>query len=298
MAGTTMLTIYAYAKINLYLDVISRYPDGYHQIESVMQSVSLHDLVEVAPIDTDTITVTCSHEELSGPHNLAYKAAQALRSTYNAQNGAKISITKRIPMAAGLAGGSADAAATLVGLNELWGLKLELAELQHLGIQLGADIPFCLAGGTMLAEGKGEVLSKLQSMPNVPIVIVTPPIHVSTADIYRAVDTQAPEPLRTKNDIVIALESGDIDKIAESSRNLLETVAVKRYPAISRIKQLLVDAGAKGALMSGSGPSIIALCADNTAARRVAVAAKKFDPAAFVEIVEPVTRGVCIEHSA
>lgn len=280
----------AHAKINLYLDVISRYADGYHEIESVMQSVSLFDLVEISP--AEDITVSCSKEELCGQDNLAYKAARLLHDTQGLESGAAISIIKRIPVAAGLAGGSADAAATLAGLNVLWGLHLPLEKLQEIGAKIGADIPFCLAGGTMLAQGKGEILTKLSPVPQMTFVLVTPPLHVSTAEIYRAVDEEKPAPLHSIEEFQGAIASGDINKIAASFSNLLETVAIKRYPAISRVKQLLLDAGSIAVLMSGSGPSVFAVCANEAQAQEIAGIIRRREPSFFTDVVKPVSSGI------
>lgn len=285
-----MLSIKAYAKINLYLDVISRYPNGYHQIQSVMQSVSLHDLIEISP--AQKLNVSCTEETLSGKENLAFRAATVLRETAGIKAGASLNIIKQIPVAAGLAGGSADAAAALTGLNILWGLNLPLKELQQIGAGLGADIPFCLVGGTMLAQGTGGFLTRLDPLPDAAIVIVTPPLHVSTAEIYRAIDEEQPQPLNVKDNFLQALSSRNLGEIARSLNNLLETVALKRYPAISRAKQLGVTSGGVGALMSGSGPSVFILCENLRSANNVVAAVKSAEPGFFVDVAKPVNSGI------
>ncbi len=286
----TMLSIKAHAKINLYLDVISRYPDGYHQIESVMQSISLHDLIEISP--SQELIVSCTEKTLSGEENLAFRAAETLRKQTGIQTGALLHIIKQIPIAAGLAGGSADAAATLTGLNILWGLNLSQGELQAIGATLGADIPFCLEGGTLLAQGKGDILTRLDSMPDTAIVIVTPPLHVSTAEIYHAIDEERAIPLNAKATIIEALTARNIGQIAASLDNLLETVALKRYPAISRAKQLGVTAGGTGALMSGSGPTVFILCEDLRSANAVADSVRAAEPEYFIDVAKPVKSGI------
>ena len=286
----TMLSIKAHAKINLYLDVISRYPNGYHQIESVMQSISLHDLIEISP--AQELIVSCTEETLSGEENLAFRAALELRKQAVVKAGASLNIIKHIPVAAGLAGGSADAAAALTGLNILWGLNLPREELQGIGAGLGADIPFCLAGGTLLAQGKGDILTKLNPMPDTAIVVITPPLHVSTAEIYHAIDEERPAPLNAKDTIVEALSGRDLGQIAVSLDNLLETVALKRYPAISRAKQLGVTAGGIGALMSGSGPTVFILCEDLRSANTVADSVKSAEPEFFVNVAKPFNNGI------
>ncbi|MCL6473152.1 MAG: 4-(cytidine 5'-diphospho)-2-C-methyl-D-erythritol kinase [Firmicutes bacterium] len=285
-----MLSIKAYAKINLYLDVISRYPDGYHQIESVMQSISLHDLVEISP--SQDLSISCTKEELSNKENLAYRAAEMLRATVSKKAGAHIHIKKNIPVAAGLAGGSADAAATLLGLNILWGLDFSLDQLQGIGARLGADIPFCLAGGTMLAEGRGERLSKLNAMPEAWIVVITPPLHISTAEIYHMLDERELAPLYLVREFYDALSSGDVSHIGLMLKNLLEEVVLPIHPEIDGIKKLALDSGALGALMSGSGPSVFALCQDEESAKRVASIMRSRDETLFVEIARPVGWGV------
>jgi len=295
MTSTTnknILTINAYAKINLYLDVVSRYPDGYHKIESVMQSVSLCDTLYVSEAPYPRLNVECSRAELGGARNLAYRAGEALRLHTGVRAGATINIQKKIPVAAGLAGGSADAAATLFGLNQLWGLYLPEEQLKEIAVQLGADIPFCLTGGTMFAEGKGEVLQPLTPMPDITLVIATPPLHVSTAEVYRAVDDAKPAPLLGKDKILAALRERDVDKIAGSLNNLLENVVLKRYPAISEAKECALASGGVGALMSGSGPSIFVICRDTASAEAVAGALRAYDASFFVETARPVPAGV------
>lgn len=289
-----MLSIKAYAKINLYLDVISRYPDGYHQIESVMQSVSLHDLVQVFLPENNSydLNLSCTKEELATEDNLAMKAAKLLRKVTGINAGAQIVIEKRIPVAAGLAGGSADAAATLAGLNRLWGLNLSLAKLQQIGIILGADVPFCLSGGTQFAEGRGEILTPLDTTPKFSLVIATPPLKVSTAEIYRAIDEDIEAPLNKSEKYLQALKSGELGRIVQAQENLLEIVAMKRYPAVSKIKELLLKAGALGAMMSGSGPSVFAICQSKAQASQVADEVRRAEPDTFIEVTEPVSSGI------
>ncbi|MDP2211963.1 MAG: 4-(cytidine 5'-diphospho)-2-C-methyl-D-erythritol kinase [Candidatus Aquicultor sp.] len=287
-----LLTIKAYAKINLYLDVISRYPDGYHQIVSVMQSVSLHDLLEISEAPYPVIDVHCTAGGLSGATNLAYRAALELREQTGVRAGARISIKKNIPIAAGLAGGSADAAATLFGLDRLWGLNLSNDYLKEIATRIGADVPFCLIGGTMLAEGKGELLESLTPVPDISLVIATPPVPVSTAEVYRQFDEASPTTLGKKDEILSALREGDVGSIAGSLNNLLEYVVLKRYPAVLEAKDRALASGALAVLMSGSGPSVFALCGDEATALEVAQAMRLHDSSFFVEVVKPVRAGV------
>lgn len=289
-----MLSIKAYAKINLYLDVISRYPDGYHQIKSVMQSISLHDLVEISP--ANELSLSSTSKELSNKDNLAFKAAEMLRSITSSKAGAHINITKRIPVAAGLAGGSADAAATLAGLNILWGLNLSMEELQRVGAGLGADVPFCLMGGTALAEGRGEKLTRLNPMPKLWMVLATPPMYISTADVYRLVDEREIAPLYTGTEFLNALSSGDIIQISAMLKNLLEEVVLPLHPDIEGIKKLAITAGGSGALMSGSGPSVYIICRDEETAKRVADDLRSRDETLFIDTVRPVDYGFEITY--
>ena len=291
-----LLTIKAYAKINLYLDVISRYPDGYHQIISIMQSVSLHDLLEVSDAPYPVIDVRCTEDALSGTTNLAYRAALELRKQTGVKAGASINIKKNIPIAAGLAGGSADAAATLVGLDRLWGLNLSSEYLIEIASRIGADVPFCLSGGTMLAGGKGELLEPLAPLPDVSLVIATPPVPISTAEVYRQFDEESAAALGKEQAMLSALSRGDIGSIADSLNNLLESVVLKRYPAVSETKDRALASGALAALMSGSGPSVFALCADEKSALEVARAMRVDDDSFFIELVKPVSTGVEITH--
>lgn len=291
-----LLTIKAYAKINLYLDVISRYPDGYHQIVSVMQSVSLHDLLEISDAPYPVIDVRCTEDALSGTTNLAYRAALELRKQTGVKAGASISIKKNIPIAAGLAGGSADAAATLFGLDRLWGLDLSSDYLKEIAMRIGADVPFCLSGGTMLARGKGELLEPLTPLPDISLVITTLPVQVSTAEVYRQFDEEGAAALGKEQEMLNALRRGDVGGIAGSLNNLLESVVLKRYPAVSETKDRALAAGAIAVLMSGSGPSVFALCADETSALEVARAMRLDDDLFFIEFVKPVRAGVEIVH--
>ncbi|MEW5707235.1 MAG: 4-(cytidine 5'-diphospho)-2-C-methyl-D-erythritol kinase [Actinomycetota bacterium] len=291
IAQQCMLSIKAFAKINLYLDVISRYPDGYHQLESIMQSVSLFDLIKITP--SKEISVTCTEKNLCQESNLAFKVAELLRELTGKDSlGATINIIKNIPVAAGLAGGSADAAATLIGLNILWDLGLSLAELQEIGIKIGADVPFCLAGGTMLAEGRGERLTRLTPMPQVEFVLITPPLHVSTAEVYKLLDQKALPPMNRKDQFIASLSRGVVGEIARSLGNLLEAVTIADRPIITKIKEMAIEAGGAAALMTGSGPTVFVLCQDKDLADKVANTIRSYDQSFFVEVVRPVNQGV------
>lgn len=260
----------ARAKINLTLDVLGKRPDGYHEVEMVMQSIELHDDLEFYPAGSD-IALTVEGGDLSpGPDNLVYRAAELVRRRGKIRTGVKIRLVKAIPVAAGLGGGSADAAAALKALNELWETGFTLSELMSLGEQLGSDVPFCLLGGTALARGKGERLERLPSCPRLGLVLVKPRISVSTASVYRAYNP-GPSVKRPDNAAMIgAIRNKNIKGIAENLANALESVTAGMHPEIEQIKARLTRAGALGVLMSGSGPTVFGLAGDLESARAVA----------------------------
>ncbi|MFZ5650600.1 MAG: 4-(cytidine 5'-diphospho)-2-C-methyl-D-erythritol kinase [Bacillota bacterium] len=256
------MNVKARAKINLFLDVLGTRPDGYHEILTVMQSLELHDVLEVETLPGSEILVDTSDPEVPrGPGNIVFKAAELLLKEYGLSRGAKIFINKNIPSAAGLAGGSSDAAAALMCLNTLWELKAGEGSLLRLGERIGADVPFCLAGKTALARGKGGDLSPLPSFSGVGVVLVKPPFGVSTAEVYSLYDTLPPIAGPGPEALLEALERRDAPSVARLMYNALERVTASLHPEINNIKYSLVDAGAMGALMSGSGPTVFGLCA-------------------------------------
>lgn len=252
-----MITKHAKAKINLTLDILGKRDDGYHEVEMIMQSIDLADIVTLEEAD-DIIVETDLAELADDRTNLAYRAADLLRDTYGVKRGAHIRIEKKIPLAAGLAGGSSDAATVLLGLNELWGLGLDMDELTALGARLGSDVPFCMIGGTMLATGRGEVLAKVPSLGAYPLVLVKPPLGVSTAAAYGGYRAENVKMHPTCDRMTDAIASGDITRVYEAMGNVLETVTIPLRPEIAEIKQALIDAGVDKAMMSGSGPTVFA----------------------------------------
>ena len=252
-----MITKYAKAKVNLTLDILGKRDDGYHEVEMIMQSIDLADIVTLE--DAENIIVETDLAELADDRtNLAYRAAELLRDTYGKGRGAHIRIEKKIPLAAGLAGGSSDAAAVLLGLNELWKLGLDIDKLTALGARLGSDVPFCMIGGTMLAKGRGEVLARVPSLGEYPLVLVKPPLGVSTAAAYGGYRAENVETHPTADRMIRAIESGNITRVYEAMGNVLETVTIPLRPEIDEIKRALVEAGADKAMMSGSGPTVFA----------------------------------------
>jgi 4-diphosphocytidyl-2-C-methyl-D-erythritol kinase len=262
------LELFAPAKINLTLDVLGKRPDGYHELETVMQTVSLGDTIELA--DAIDIEIISEHPEVpKGPGNLAYRAAALVQEHTGIKRGVQITIKKRIPVAAGLAGGSTDAAAVLKGLDKLWSLGLPDNDLFFLASQLGSDVAFCLRGGTALGRGRGEQLTSLPPMPKFGVVLVKPPVAVSTKEVYqrfRRDEMQKP----TTAAMVQALENGNRQAIMKAMSNMLESVTIHMHPEIAKIKEQMQKAGAQAVLMSGSGPTVFGLTETLRGAEQVA----------------------------
>ncbi len=264
------LVLLARAKINLTLDVLGKRPDGYHQVEMVMQNISLADtiILEKTP---GVVSIFCSHPEVpENEDNLAYRAAMALKLVESYAGGVKIHIDKRIPVAAGLAGGSSNAAAVLIGLNRLWALGLSREHLMHIGSTLGSDVPFCILGGTALARGRGEEITPLKAVPELTLVLVKPPFGVSTAQVYGNFRQEKVANRPDTRAMLQAIEAGDSAAIIRLGANVLESVTLELHPQVAEIKDRLTQAGAKGVLMSGSGPTVFGFVEDENQGREVA----------------------------
>ena len=266
-----MITINAKAKINLTLDILGRRSDGYHEVSMVMQSVDLCDTLTLKKIERGIVL----HGDVEGvavpQDNLIYKAAALLLEVCDIPGGVDITLEKRIPVAAGLAGGSTDAAAALRGINELFELHLPDEELCRLAGKLGSDIPFCVLGGTMLARGRGEILSPLPAAPALPLVLVKPKIGVSTAWVYKHYHEVEDNVVHPDEDAMKnALAKQDVDGICKSLGNVLEYVTIPAHPEIEQIKRSLTAYGAKAAMMSGSGPTVFAVAESNEQAQSIA----------------------------
>ena len=264
----------ANAKINLSLDVTGVRENGYHDVRMIMQSIELCDYLDIEVNNSGRIELTCANPEIEcDKSNLIYKAADKLinkavdEEIIDKNTGVTISLQKNIPIAAGLAGGSTDAAATLVGLNEELGLGYSSSELRGLGVTLGADIPFCIEGGTYLSEGIGEVLSKLKDAPDCFIVLVKPDINVSTKFVYDNLILNEETVHPDVDAMLNAIETGSIKRVADCLDNLLATVTEKEYPIIVDIKNILKENGALNAIMSGSGPTVFGLFDDEEKAK-------------------------------
>lgn len=253
-------SIKAAAKINLSLDVLGKREDGYHNLQMIMQSVTLGDTLTVFPAAEGVIEVLSGTRYApSGPGNTVYKAAQLVRQKYGILHGVRFVVEKRIPVAAGLAGGSSDGAAALKLLNRLWNLDMSLAELQQLGLQIGADVPFCVTNGTCLAEGVGEQLNELPFLEGVHILICKPPVPVSTAEVFRRFHLDETMNRPDTKRLLELIERKDIKGIAENMGNVLETVTIGMHPVVGDIKRKMMEMGALGAMMSGSGPSVFGI---------------------------------------
>ena len=264
------MMVKARAKINLALDVFEKRPDGYHEVEMVMQSIELHDCLEFTPVPEGITLLVENGDVPAGEDNLVYRAAKSISTYAGVRSGVEIRLKKAIPVAAGLGGGSADAAATLAGLNKIWELGLTLRELMMLGEQLGSDVPFCLMEGTALARGRGEKLERLPPCPPLGLVLVKPPFGVSTASVYRAYVPGKLEKTPHCRNMVEAIENRDPGAIARSLYNALEPVTFAMHPEVAEIKERLLEAGALGALMSGSGPTVFGMSRNLQDARTVA----------------------------
>ena len=250
----------AYAKINLGLDVLRRREDGYHEVKMVMQTVDLYDVLLVSKKEEDTITISTQREEIPvNEDNLIYKAIKLMKDQYGFEGGVHVELVKNIPIAAGMAGGSTDAAAAMRAVNELFELNRPVEELEKHAVKIGADVPYCIQGGTVLSEGIGEVLTKLPNAPQCILLIAKPDIMVSTKYVYE--NLNLPE-LKKHPDIdamVEAIREGDAGKMLEPMDNVLATVTEEKYGIIKEIKQTMKRNGAIKAMMSGSGPTVFGI---------------------------------------
>jgi 4-diphosphocytidyl-2-C-methyl-D-erythritol kinase len=307
------------AKINLYLEILGDRSDGFHELAMVMQTTGLGDRVELALVGTQAMQVLCHHPEVpQDASNLAYRAAELMAksfpSAYARYGGARITIDKRIPIGAGLAGGSSNAAAVLVGLDLLWDLGLTKGELQDIGAKLGSDVPFCIAGGTLLATGRGEQLSPLPDLDGVPLVLAKyRSLSVSTVWAYQTYRQQFQETYRSPGDgflhrhhevqsgpMVAAIAQKNMRAIASHLHNDLEKVVLPAHPTVQHLRDTFAQQPqAIGTMMSGSGPTVFALCESAEAAQTIARAVKEAipDPDLEVWVTQTSPLGVHLEVS-
>ena len=259
----------AFAKINLGLDVIGRREDGYHQVRMIMQTIRMFDQLEIEKSSTPGIRLSVNLPYVpTDSGNLVYRAASLLMEEFSIQEGVDIRLNKFIPVAAGMAGGSSDAAAALVGVNRLFDLGLSRKELMERGLRLGADVPYCVMRGTALAEGIGEKLTRLPALPSCYILIGKPGISVSTKYVYTNLKLDARTEHPDIDGIIEALENQDLGGVTGKMGNVLESVTIPRYPVIEKIKELMKAEGALNALMSGSGPTVFGIFDDRKTAER------------------------------
>lgn len=264
-----MLYEKAPAKINLTLDVLYKRPDNYHEVEMVMTTVDLADRIGLEARQDGLIKIISADRYVPDDNrNFAYQAAQLLKDTYCIEQGVDIHIEKEIPIAAGLAGGSSDAAATLRGLNTLWNLGLSLDELAELGAKIGSDVSFCVYGGTALATGRGEKIEHITAPPSCYVVLAKPKIGVSTAEVYGGLEIEGIQHPNTKQ-MLHAIETNDYELVCKSLGNVLESVTLKLYPEVVTIKEQMQRFGADAVLMSGSGPTVFGLVDSDTRASRI-----------------------------
>lgn len=269
------------AKINLTLDVLYKRPDHFHEVEMVMTTVDLADYVGLRPLKKNEIVIKTSDAFIpNDQRNLAYQAAYILMERFKITSGVEIELHKQIPVAAGLAGGSTDAAATLRGLNRLWGLKLSLEELAEIGAEIGSDIPFCLHGGTALATGRGEVLQSLQTPPNCWVILAKPAISVSTGNIYGNLKLDEMSHPNTQA-MIEALETENYEQMCATLENVLETVTLPMHPEVNSLKHQMKKFGADAVLMSGSGPTVFGLVKTEEKAQKVCNGLKGFCPEVY-----------------
>jgi 4-diphosphocytidyl-2-C-methyl-D-erythritol kinase len=263
------LLVKAPAKINLSLDVLHKRQDGYHEVEMIMTTIDLADRVELTLLDSDTINIL-SHNRFvpDDQRNLAYQAARLLKDRYQVKKGVTITIEKNIPVAAGLAGGSSDAAATLRGLNQLWKLGLTVDELAEIGSEIGSDVSFCVYGGTALATGRGERIAELPPPPTCWIILAKPFIGVSTAEVYRRLDLNNVEHPNLK-EMIQGLRNNDYQMVTSHVGNVLEDVTLKLHPEVAQIKDQMKRFGADAVLMSGSGPTVFGMVQHDSRMHRI-----------------------------
>lgn len=261
------ITVRAYGKVNLTLDVTGIRPDGYHEVRMILQNVNLYDKLTIKRIvKKEVILSTGQYAVPAGNDNLICKACNAFFEATGISSGVFIELEKRIPLAAGMAGGSADAAATLHGLNELFETGLSQEELCEIGIKLGADVPFCIIGGTVLAEGIGEILTPLKDAPACHLLIVKPQAGISTKQVYEALPPFDELNHPDVDAMVGAIESGNIKEVAANLGNVLESVTAKEIPVVNQIKKEMLELGALGSLMSGSGTTVFGIFDSKNAA--------------------------------
>lgn len=250
------MLIKAHAKINISLDVVGKREDGYHILKMIMQMIDLYDLIEVNRIRSG-IKLSCNkHYVPIDERNLAYKAARMFMDEYSIKEGVEINIKKNIPVAAGLAGGSTDVAAVLKAMNNIFKVQASDEDLMRLGVKIGADVPYCIIGGTALCEGIGEVVTPIAGFKNQILVLVKPNFGVSTKEVYQSLDLSRIQRHANTDVIISGIEQADLKIVSDNMKNVLENVTLRKHSILRDIKREMINMGALGSLMSGSGPSV------------------------------------------
>lgn len=281
----------AYGKLNLSLDIVGKRTDGYHLVRMIMQTVNLYDVLEFTKTTEPGIILTTNRSDLpTNQDNLIYRAVSLLMKNYSIQQGVRIHLEKHIPVAAGMAGGSADCAATLSGINTLFSLGLSTEELIKLGTSLGADVPYCLLGGTALSEGIGEILTPLPDVPSCKVLLVKPAIDISTKWVYTTLDWKSLTSHPDVDGMISDLNTRNLVGISKKLSNVLETVTIPAHPIIQNIKETLLELGADNSLMSGSGPTVFGLFFEETLAQNAYQKCKEIYPDYQIELVDFVNR--------
>lgn len=259
------------AKINLSIDVLGKREDGYHLVEMIMQTIDLYDIIRIKELNINNITIKSNSSNIPlDENNIVYKAIDLLRNQFNINKGVEVFIEKNIPIAAGMAGGSSNAAAVLVGLNKLWDLNLSEEELQAIGFKLGADVPFCISGKAALAQGVGEELTYIKGLPeNISILVCKPNLFVSTKKVYQGLDLNNIEKRPDNKYLIECLKAEDIKSIAKNMVNVLESVTSKEHKEIEEIEHIMMNNKALGSMMSGSGPTVFGLFENKADALKV-----------------------------
>ena len=288
------ISVKALAKINLGLDVIRRREDGYHEVCMVMQTIHLYDRLDIMKNRSGNITMETNLSFLpTNENNLVYKAAKLLCDEFDIKDGIHVNLQKRIPVAAGMAGGSTDAAAVLYGVNKIFDLGLSTQDLMDRGVKIGADVPYCIMRGTALAEGIGEKLSPLPPMVKCPVLIAKPAINVSTKFVYENLKLDANTVHPNMQQLISDIKEKDLNKIARDMGNVLESVTIPAYPIIADIKEYMMEHGAVGAMMSGSGPTVFGLYDDENTAQAAfeAIKASGLAKQVYLTSIYNTTRG-------
>lgn len=289
------LTKKAYAKVNLVLDVLRRRQDGYHDVRMVMQNLDLYDVLtfRVSDAEERRIVITSNRSDIpTDSRNLVYRAIDLMFDTYGIDAGIEVYIEKNIPVEAGMAGGSTDCAAALHAVNELFGLGADISALMELGVKLGADVPYCVMGRTALSEGIGEVLTPVAPLPDCTVLVAKPPVNVSTRMVYENLHLDALERHPDVDGMLAALAAGDIERVSACMENVLETVTVKLYPEIERLKALMREQGARNAIMSGSGPTVFGIFDDRRLAEQAGNYIRQQGLSQEVYVTEPTREEV------